>query len=84
MASAVCRFARPDGTHVDVLRTGGDAAEVRLYGTGQGLRKRVRIGAWSGSGPAGTLEIESRAWPPYALHLRLLEQERLETEKALP
>ncbi|HOG07732.1 MAG: hypothetical protein M0P04_06675 [Syntrophales bacterium] len=82
--AAVCRFARPDGTHMDVLRTGEDAAEVRLYGTGQGLRKRVRIGSWSGSGPAGTLEIESRTWPSYALYLRLLEQERLETEKTLP
>jgi hypothetical protein len=82
--AAVCRFARPDGTHVDVLRTGENAAEVRLYGIGQGLRKRVKIEAWSGSGPAGTLEIESRTWPSYALHLRLLEQESLETEKALP
>ncbi len=82
--ATVCRFARPDGTHVDVLRPGGGAAEVRLYGTGQGLRKRVKIGPGSGSGPAGTLEIESRAWPSYSLQLRLLEQERLETEKASP
>lgn len=82
--AVVCRFARPDGTHVDVLRTGGDTAEVRLYGTGQGLRKRVKIGSWSGPGPAGTIEIESRTWPSYALHLRLLEQEHLETEKVLP
>lgn len=81
---AVCRFARPDGAHVDVLRTAGNAAEVRLYGTGQGLRKRVKIEAWGGSGPAGAIEIESRAWPSYTLRLRLLEQERLETGKGLP
>jgi len=82
--TAACRFARPEGAHVDVLRPAGDAAEVRLYGTGQGLRKRVRIESWNGSGPAGTLEIESRAWPSYTLRLKLVEQERLETGEGLP
>jgi hypothetical protein len=80
----VCRFGRADGQVVDVFRVEGGAAEIRLYGAGQEVRKMVTIPSLERPGPAEMLEIGSRDWPPYTLRLRLIESEAQATEPGDP
>jgi len=73
----VCRFVRHDGRSVDVLDKGAGAMEVRLYGEGQELRKRVVIPSFNRDGLAERIEIRSGVWPSYTLRLRLIEGEAI-------
>ncbi len=73
-----CRFARPGGGFVDVLKDAGGAGEIRLYGSGQELRKKVMIPILERPGLADELEIRGEGWPSYALRLRLIESEKIE------
>lgn len=75
-----CRFARPGGGFVDVLKDEGGVREIRLYGTGQELLKRVKIPILEKPGLADELEIRGCSWPSYTLRLRLLESEAIEPE----
>jgi hypothetical protein len=79
-----CRFARPGGGFVDVLKDEGGVSEIRLYGTGQELLKRVNIPILERPGLAGELEIRGCGWPSYALRLRLIESEEIEGERKTP
>ncbi len=72
-----CRYGRPDGGSVDVLK-GGGAWEIRFYGTGQELLKKVNIFGLERPGLAGELDIRGEGWPSYGLHLRLIEAEAVE------
>lgn len=80
----VCRFGRAGGQVVDIFRVEGGVTEIRLYGAGQDLRKKVKIPILEKPGPAEMLEIESRGWPSYTLRLRLIESEALATEPGDP
>ena len=62
---------------VDVVDRGGGAMEVRLYGEGRDLRKRVIIPSFNRDGLAERIEIRSSDWPPYTLRLRLIESEAI-------
>lgn len=73
----ICRFGRPDGTIVDVSAAASGMIEIRLYGEGGELRKRVTIPSFNHDGLAERIEIRSGVWPPYTLHLRLIESEAL-------
>jgi hypothetical protein len=73
-----CRFERRGGGFVDVLKNEGGAREIRLYGTGQELLKRVKIPILERPGLADELEIQGCGWPSYALRLRLIESEKIE------
>ena len=73
--AAVCRFTRPGGEAVDVLTAEDGAMEIRLYGAGQELRKKVIIPHLERPGLADELEIRGAGWPSYSLHLRLIEAE---------
>lgn len=73
----VCRFGRADGGFVDVLNKEGGAMEIRLYGEGEELRKRVVIPSFNRDGLAERIEIRSDAWPSYTLHLQLIESEAI-------
>jgi hypothetical protein len=79
-----CRFARPGGGFVDVLKDEGGAREIRLYGTGQELLKRVKILILERRGLADELEIRGEGWPSYTLRLRLIESEAVEVEPRTP
>ncbi len=74
----VCRFERPGGEFVDVLSGQSGALEIRLYGSGKELRKKVSIPRVETPGLADELEIRGTGWPSYSLHLRLIEAERIE------
>jgi hypothetical protein len=76
----VCRFGRPDGGFVDVSAAEGGVTEIRLYGAGQDVRKKVKIPSLEKTGLAETLEILGQDWPSYTLRLRLIESEALEDE----
>lgn len=76
----VCRFGRADGGFVDVSTADGGVTEIRLYGAGQDVRKKVKIPSLEKPGLAETLEIRSQGWPSYTLRLRLIESEALERE----
>jgi hypothetical protein len=71
----VCRFTRPGGETVDVRTAPNGPLEIRLYGAGQGLRKRVSIPHPQGGGLSDEIEIRGVAWPPYSLQLRLIAAE---------
>jgi hypothetical protein len=73
-----CRFERPGGGVVDVLKNEGGAREIRLYGTGQELLKKVKIPILERPGLADELEIRGCGWPSYTLRLRLIESEKIE------
>jgi hypothetical protein len=73
--AAVCRFARTGGEFVDVRTAPEGDLEIRLYGTGQELRKKVIIPHPVSHGLAEELEIRGVAWPSYSLYLRLIEAE---------
>jgi hypothetical protein len=73
-----CRFARPGGGVVDVLKDEGGGREIRLYGTGQELLKRVKIPILERPGLADQLEIRGCGWPSYTLRLKLVESEKNE------
>jgi hypothetical protein len=73
-----CRFARPGGGFVDVLKGDGGVREIRLYGTGQELLKRVKIPFLERSGLADELEIRGEGRPSYMLRLRLIESDKIE------
>lgn len=73
----VCRFERADGRLVEVLTLESGVMEIRLYGTGQEVLKRVRMAPPERPGLTDALEIESRGWPSYTLRLRLVESEAL-------
>ena len=73
-----CRYARPGGGFVDVLKGEDGAREIRLYGTGQELLKRVKIPFLEKPGLAEELEIRGESWPSYGLRLRLIEAEAIE------
>jgi hypothetical protein len=79
-----CRFERPGGGFVDVLKNEGGAREIRLYGTGQEPLKRVKIPILERPGLADELEIRGEDWPTYALRLRLIEAEEIESERKTP
>ncbi len=79
-----CRFGRADGQVVDVFSLESGAAEIRLYGAGQNVRKKVTIPSLERTGPAEMLEIGSRGWPSYTLRLRLIESEAQATEPGDP
>ena len=71
-----CRFARPGGEVVDVIKSEDGAMEIRLYGAGQELRKKVSIPHLERPGLAEELEIRGTAWwPSYGLRMRLIEAE---------
>jgi hypothetical protein len=72
-----CRFARTGGGFVDLLKDEGGVREIRLYGTGQELLKRVKIPFLERPGLADELEIRGCGWPCYALRLRLIEAEEI-------
>jgi hypothetical protein len=74
----VCRFGRAGGEVVDVMSGASGALEIRLYGSGKGLRKRVSIPRVEKPGLADELEIQGAGRPSYRLHLRLIEAERVE------
>ena len=76
----VCRFGRADGGFVDVAAADGGVTEIRLYGAGQDVRKKVKISIREKLGLAETVEIRSQGWRPYTLYLRLIESEALEME----
>lgn len=76
----VCRFGNADGRGVDVLDRGGGAMEVRLYGEGRDLRKKVVISSFNRDGLAERIEIRCSVWPSYTLHLRLIEGEAIPPE----
>ncbi|MHB8910639.1 MAG: hypothetical protein ACYDAA_17335 [Syntrophales bacterium] len=73
-----CRFTRPGGGFVDVLKDESGAREIRLYGSGQELLKRVKIPILERPGLAGELEIRGEGWPSYALRLKLIESEKID------
>ena len=73
----VCRFERPGGEFVDVMSGESGALEIRLYGSGKELKKRVSIPRVEKPGLADELEIQGAGWPSYRLHLRLIEAERV-------
>ncbi len=73
-----CRYAWPGGEFVDVLKGEGGAVEIRLYGAGQELLKRVKIPFLGRPGLADELEIRGEGWSPYTLRLRLIEAEAIE------
>jgi len=73
--AVVCRFERAGGELVDVLEEENGAMEIRIYGAGQELRKKVSIPHLARPGLAEELEIRGTAWPSYSLHLRLIEAE---------
>jgi hypothetical protein len=79
--ATVCRFGSADGRKVDVLDRGGGTMEVRLYGDGQDLRKRVVISSFNRDGLAERIEIRSSVWPSYTLRLRLIESEAVPPEE---
>ncbi len=68
-----CRFERPGGGFVDVLKDEGGVREIRLYGTGQELLKRVKIPILERPGLAEELVIRGEGWPSYRLRLKLIE-----------
>ncbi len=70
-----CRFARPGGGFVDVLKDESGVRKILLYGTGQELLKRVKIPLLERPGLADELEIRGCGWPSYALRLRLIDAE---------
>jgi hypothetical protein len=72
-----CRYEKPDGGFVDVLKDEGGAREIRLYGTGQELLKGVKIPFLERPGLADELEIRGESWPSYTLRLRLIEAEEI-------
>jgi len=76
-----CRFERADGRLVEVMMPREGAMEIRLYGTGRGILKRVTMVSPQRPGLAETLTIRG-GWPPYTLRLRLLESEALDDESA--
>ena len=76
----VCRFERADGRLVDVMTLRDGVMGIRLYGTGQEVRKRVEMTPPERPGLADTLEIRGSGWPPYKLRLRLLESEALDSD----
>ena len=76
----VCRFERADGRLVEVRTIEGGVTGIRLYGTGQEVRKRVEMTPPERPGLADTLEIRGSGWPPYTLRLRLLESEALDND----
>ena len=63
-AAAGCRFGRPDGGFVDVSTDDGGVIEIRLYGAGRELRKRVKIPSLERPGLAEELEMRGKAGPP--------------------
>ena len=75
----VCRFDRADGRLVEVMTLRDGDLEIRLYGTGQEVRKRVKMAPPQRPGLAETLTIRG-GWPPYTLRLRLLESEALDND----
>ncbi|OHE31349.1 MAG: hypothetical protein A3J94_04305 [Syntrophus sp. RIFOXYC2_FULL_54_9] len=75
--ASVCRFGSSGTMGVDVVDRGGGAMEVRLYGEGRDLRKRVVIPSFNRDGLAERIEIRSSDWPPYTLRLRLIESEAI-------
>ena len=75
----VCRFERADGRLVEVMTLRDGDLEIRLYGTGQEVRKRVKMALPQRPGLAETLTIRG-GWPPYTLKLRLLESEALDND----
>jgi hypothetical protein len=77
----VCRFTRADGRLVEIMTPGEGAMEIRLYGTGREVMKRVTMAPPQRPGLAETLTIQG-GWPPYTLRLRLLENETLDDESA--
>jgi hypothetical protein len=70
----VCRFDRPDGGVVEVATHRDGTVEVRLYGAGHEVQKRVKMAPPQSPGLAETVEIRG-GWPSYTLRLRLLESE---------
>ena len=78
--AVVCRFEAADGESVDVVTGKDGAMEIRLYGAGQELRKKVSIPRLERPGLADDLEIRSIGWPSYSLHLRLIEAEAVESD----
>jgi hypothetical protein len=76
-----CRFERPGGGFVDVLKNEGGVREICLYGTGQEILKRVKIPILERPGLADELEIRGCGWSSYTLRLRLIESEAIEVEQ---
>jgi hypothetical protein len=72
-----CRFKRPDGGFVDITAADSGMMEIRLYGEGRELRKRITIPSFNRDGLAERIEIQREIWPPYTLQLRLIESEAL-------
>jgi len=77
----VCRHERADGRPVEVITFPEGAVEIRLYGSGREVLKRVTMSRPQKPGLADALEIQN-GWPPYTLRLRLLESEALDDESA--
>ncbi len=70
-----CRYELAEGGFVDVLAQASGPREIRRYGAGQELLKRVKILFLERPGLAGELEIRGEGWPSYGLRLRLIEAE---------
>jgi len=77
----ICRFERADGRLVEIMTPREGAMEIRLYGTGGEVLKRVTMVPPQRPGLADALTIRG-GWPPYTLRLRLLENETLDDESA--
>ena len=79
-----CRFARPGGGFVDVLKDEGGVREIRLYGSEQELLKKVKIPILERPGLADDLEIRGCSRPSYTLRMRLIESAAIEIEQGTP
>lgn len=75
----VCRFGCADGRLVEVIARPDGVMEIRLYGIGREVLKKVTLMRPQRPGLADALEIRN-SWPPYTLRLKLLESEALDDE----
>ncbi|MHB8771811.1 MAG: hypothetical protein ACYC7J_12480 [Syntrophales bacterium] len=73
-----CRYGLAEGGFVEVRKDASGLREIRRYGAGQELLKRVKIPFLERPGLADELEIRGESWPSYGLRLRLIEAEPID------
>jgi hypothetical protein len=76
----VCRFGRAGGGFADLIESGENQRELRLYDAGGDERKRATFSSFNAEGLAGVVEIRSES-PSYRLRLRLLESEPMAAQQ---